>query len=69
MTYGPAQGLPPPRNRHKWAPTPSNAGLMRCSECFITREAAWAVRPGAEPGWSFRGDWHTGPIPRCGEAR
>lgn len=67
MGYGTAQGVEPPRNRHRWVAI-DNTGRPAwqvergsyCEHCGITRTAH---------GWSFRGDRHDGPIPRCGEAR
>ena len=66
MTFGPAESPPPPKNKHRWTPI-DNTGRAawqaergdHCPDCGITR---------SKGGWRDRmGDWHTGPIPRCGD--
>lgn len=65
MSYGPAESLDPPRNRHAWeAFVALGPSAERCIHCFVARTTTTPVR------WrDHRGDWHTSPIPRCGEAR
>lgn len=66
MGYGPGIPCDPPRNKHRWYAI-DNAGRPMhareygdvCRHCGIKR---------THDGWRDRiGNWHTGPIPRCGE--
>lgn len=69
MGFGPGLPVDPPRNRHRWQVfRENNARQHRCAQCFVIREFATAAD--AETRWRDRlGNWHTGPIPRCGDAR
>ena len=67
MSYGPSEGPLPVKNRHRWTAI-DNTGRQpwqvergtHCPDCGIRRIMG---------GWYGRsGEWHTGPIPRCGES-
>ncbi len=49
------------KRKHRWivAPKMRYMAIEHCPDCNITR---------AVGGWyDSYGDWHTGPMPRCGE--
>lgn len=66
MSYGPGIPHGPRRNQHRWdVLRANNTRQHQCGDCFIIRESATAAD--AETRWRDRmGNWHTGPIPRCG---
>lgn len=50
------------KRKHRWVVCGLHAhhdAIEKCGDCFITK---------AIGGWyDSYGDWHTGPMPRCGE--
>lgn len=66
MNYGPGEGPLPVKNRHAWTgftrEQRASFGTdgIHCCDCFIVKVGAKWRDPA--------GEWHTGPIPRCGES-